>query len=210
MASSDLVSTTIGYGTASSLVQLFDDQETRRTLGAFTTPPVHLSLLPRPVVHQATEPAPAGNAPAGVSAPSASAAPAPTLPPLSPVVTLIGKYRPPEMTANVQVVNGEFIECHSLNGPQCTKVELERRTGPEWELPVKVVVARDNYMIEGYDYSGPECGAFRLDYHLLPKGKDGKNYIRFQLQRQPNWPQPQAADCKLTLYEIPRPAASKS
>lgn len=203
MASNELVATPIGNGTALSLVQVFEDQESRRTLGALGAPPVHLSLLPRPMVRQETEPSPVrSGAPTASPSPMASPA-APT-----PVVTLIGKYRPPEMAVFVELVQSQFFECPSMHGPNCTKIELEREGGPEWDLPVKVVVARSGYQIEGYDYSGPQCGAFRLDYHLLPKGKDGKSYIRFQLLRQPLWPQPQSADCKLTLYEVPRRGAT--
>ena len=199
MSSSEMVQTGLGNGTVGSLIALFDDQETRRELQAFSQPPMHQSLLPRPVLRQQTRPSDAGN---GASPVAVQSAPAVKPPPLHAIATLVGKYRPPEITANVRLVAGIYLEC-TTRGPTCEKIELERDTGPLWELANVTVVAKTGYTLEGYDYSGPQCGAFRLQYAVLPKGKDGKSYVKFQLLRQPNWPQPEAADCKMTLYEAP-------
>jgi len=199
MSDTDMVATGLGNGTVRSLIEVFNDQESRRELKAFAQPPAHQSLLPRPVIRQQTTPlnADAGASPGALPSPVAVQAP-----PLHAIATLTGKYRPPEIVANVRLVSGIFLECTTY-GPTCEKIEVERDAGPLWELPNVTVVAKKGYVIEGYDYSGPECGAFRLKYAMLPPGKDGKSYVRFQLLRQPNWPQPQAADCKMTLYETP-------
>jgi len=199
MSSSEMVSTGLGNGTVRSLIQVFDDQESRRELNAFSQPPMHQSLLPRPVRRQQTEPL---TTVSGASPLAIQSAPAVQPPALHAIATLTGRYRPPEITANVRLVAGQFLEC-TVRGPTCEKVELERDTGPVWDLSNVTVVAKEGYTIEGYDYSGPECGAFRLKYTPLTKGKDGKSYVRFQLLKQPNWPQPQPADCKMTLYETP-------
>jgi hypothetical protein len=204
LPSNTYVQTSVGTGTSLSLLEVFRDQESRRELNAGATKPKHLSLLPAPAFRQATT----GDQPASAASAAPVPAPLPSVQPARAIVTLTGKYRPAELTAMVRVILGTYMECTTTNGPLCTRVELEREGGPLWELSNQTVVAKPGYEIEGYDYTGEECGAFRLDYHMLPKGKDGKSYIRFSLLRQPNWNPGQAADCKLTLYEIPTPAVT--
>jgi len=202
LASNVTVKTSIGTGTAMSLAQVFEDQESRRLLNAGATAPVHLSVLPRTVVRQETT---ATALPAGASAaPAATPLPEPAP---SVVATVEGHYRPGEITAWVRLIGGEFDEC-ATRLPNCTRIDLERDGGPMWQLGAATAVAKKGYTIEGWDYT-PDCGAFRLQYEMLKPDKYGVTHIKFQLRKMPTWPEPQPADCKMTIYAVPVTASAK-
>jgi hypothetical protein len=159
--------------------------------------------LPRPVVRQET-------AESGTSGGAASPAPAPApVPSPIPVATLEGHYRPGEVSAFVRLYDGNFAECTSRL-PNCTRIDLERDGGPQWQLGNATVVAKKGYMVEGFDYSGPECGAFRLAYQLLKPDQHGVAHIHFELRKMPTWPEPQSADCRMTITQVPITAARQT
>jgi hypothetical protein len=191
-------------GTAFSLVQVFKDQEDKRRIAAAARKPEHHSLLPRPRLRQETTaeatPAASGSAPLATPAPVAPAAPE-----AQPIVTLVGSYRPAEMVAWVRSIAGEFRECPGLS-PFCGRLSFERPGGANWVLPAKTIVAKAGYVLEGYDANGPECGAFRLTYEPQKAGADGVAHVKFGLAPNPTWSILEAADCTMTLYEIPRSA----
>jgi len=195
-----IVITGAGNGTAQSLIRIFTSQESMRDLRGGTKPALHQSLLARPGRRQETA-ATATSTGAAAAAEAPAAAPAPTAAPIA-VATLTGSYRPAEMSAFIRVRNGIFETCADV-GPQCVRLVLEREGGAQWKFSNQTVVAKDGYAIEGYDYTGPECAAFRLTYNPLPAGADGTKHVRFSLAQSPTWPPNQAADCTMILYEIP-------
>jgi len=199
------VITQLGNGKATSLAQVFEDQESRRLLALRSTETQHLSLLPRQVVRQETA---ESAAPGATAAAAASPVPVAPVPSPIPVATLEGHYRPGEISAFVRLSpQGEFSECNGRQ-PNCERIDLERDGGPQWQLGRATVIAKKGYTVEGFDYSGPECGAFRLAYELLKPDKNGVQYIHFELRKTPTWPEPQAADCRMTVTQVPIPAST--
>jgi len=196
-------------GSAESLLRAYKDQESFRELRLAGAKLEHRSLVPRPARRQATalvtqpnaKPA-AGAVPVTVGDPTeADAAPA-------PIAKLVGHFRSAEMAISVQLQQGskQFTLCPTEGySPTCRRVMVERTGGQDWDLPVVRVVAKRGYEVEGYDFSGPECGAFTLQSALDPPDASGTTYVRYSLGRNPKWNPEQDADCAMTLYEIPKP-----
>jgi hypothetical protein len=194
-------------GTAISLIELLRNQDDQREMDAAHRTIEHHSLLARRAARQETQPDPSpipGATPtAGPPAPLGEREPA-----ARAVVVLHGSYRPGEMTAYVQSIGGSFEPCGVDYSPFCGRVMIDRPGGPKWLLPQKTIVARNGYVIEGYDSNGPECAAFQLTFEPLPPDSDGVAHVRFGLRSSPTWQLVAPADCTMTLYEIPRPPAA--
>ena len=194
-------------GTASSLIKAYSDQENFRVLRLGGQKPTHQSLLPRPVLRQATAVSSDGTTAASANESSSVT----TLATPAPIARLVGHYRSAEMVVFVQpgVIDQQLQLCPTADySPRCYRVLTERQGGPDWELPSQTVVAKRGYQLEGFDYSGPECGAFTLRAEAVPADKDGTMHVRYYLGRAQTWNPAQDADCVMTLFEVPKTPAA--
>ena len=194
-------------GSAESLLRAYKDQESFRELRLTGAKPEHRSVVPRPARRQATALVPQPNAkPAAGVSPVTAGDPTEAEPGPAPIAKLVGHYRSAEMVVYVQLDKTQFTLCPTEGyAPTCRRVMVERTGGQDWDLPVARVVAKRGYEFEGYDFSGPECGAFTLQSALEPPDANGTTYVRYSLGRNPKWDPRADADCAMTLYEIPKP-----